>query len=131
MSGVIETVRPLLLADSAVAAIVAARIYPLTVPQGSATPYVVLTTVSDAPVNSFSGSADSRLRFARLQVDTYAASTATEDGLALAHDVDDAINLVLANLLSSYLAGQRENSEELFDDATGYYRVSSDYWISL
>lgn len=131
MSGVIETVRPLLLADATVAGLVSTRVYPLTVPQGSATPYVVLTTVSDVPANSLSGSADSRLRFARLQVDTYAASTDTEDGLALAHDVDDAINLVLANLTSPFLYGQRENSMELFDDEMGLYRVSSDYRISL
>lgn len=61
-----------LLADSAVTAIVGARIYPMRIPQGADLPAIVYQKISSVPVNSLDG--DSGLDSVRMQFTSWAST---------------------------------------------------------
>jgi hypothetical protein len=120
----VELLRAQLVADAAVTNLVGQRIYPQVAPQGAAAPFVVLTVVSDVPASTFTGAPADLLRSARVQVDSYATKYLD------AHQVADAVDLVVAALSRPDLSAIRENSRDLYDDEAQLHRVSSDYAVS-
>jgi hypothetical protein len=72
----------LLLADSGLVAIAAARVYPGSRPQGSALPAIVLARVSGAPLYADDGEVG--LGQARIQIDCWAATYGEAKTLARA-----------------------------------------------
>ena len=121
----VELVRAELVAASAVMTLVGSRIYPDAAPQGTLPPYLVLQVPSDVPINSVDGTAETRLRVARFQVDAYAASR------LLSHQLADAVVAVVANLGRSDLSAYLDVRRELYDDQTPELRrVSMDFSIS-
>ncbi len=123
MSTFAEKVRTELVAASAVTALVGERIYPGKAPQGAAAPYVVVTTISDVPESSFTGTTDEELRDARVQVDSYAA------GYLDAHAVAKAVKDVVGNLKRPDLCGVYLTARDLYDDETELRRVSADFSV--
>lgn len=122
---VVQAIRAQLIASSAVTALVSTRIFPQYIPQGQPVPAVVLTLISEVPVNSFDGSAETRLRQARIQVDAYAK------GYLEAHAIASAADLVIANLAAHDLSAYRETTQDLYEVETQLHRVSSDYFVAL
>ena len=68
--------------DSAVAAIVGARIHPVVAPDGTAFPYVLYHTVTSRRDGAMNGAGT--LRNARVQIDCYAATYAQSKSLGAA-----------------------------------------------
>lgn len=121
----LEAIRTELLNASAVTALVASRIYPHKAPQGATVPFVVITTISSIPFNSMTGTSGTRLRSARVQVDSY-AKTYLE-----VHQLADAVDTVIADLTRDDLSAVQESSADLYDDETELRRVSADYFVAL
>jgi hypothetical protein len=124
-----ETIRARLVANAAVTALVGGRIFPNVMPEGSTMPAIVYTIVSDVPENSFDGSASSRLKNATVQIDSYARASKGIGAYAGAHQVDDAVVEVVANLQEPGLSATLESARDLFDNETEYHRVSSDFTV--
>lgn len=122
---VLEAIRARLVADATVQSLVENRIYPQVIPQGSLMPAVVLSVIDERPINSLTGDPSTRLKRARLQVDCY-AETYLE-----AHDVFDAVDNVISSLSDPELSAHRELSEDLYEDETQLYRVSSDFIVMM
>lgn len=110
-------------ASTAVTAIVVNRIFPAVAPQGAAAPRIVYTVVSDVPQNTLDGSAETRLRQIRLQVDCYAAKYVDAENLA------DAVDAVIGNLDAPGLSAWRENSTSLYDDEAELHRIMQEYTV--
>jgi hypothetical protein len=125
-----EAVFARLSADQAVTALVADRIFPDELPEGTELPAVVYQIISDIPENSFDGDAASRRKLARLQVDCYARADKGKTGrYRLAHQVSTAVENVIANLSEVDLSGSLEAARDYFDNDTGYARVEMDFWL--
>lgn len=125
-----EAVFAALTADTAVTALVAQRIFPDEVPEGTPMPAVVYQVISDVPENSLDGDAVSRRKLARVQVDCYARAEKGRTGrYRLAHQVATAVENVIANLSDPDLSGSLEASRDFYDNVTGYARVSMDFWL--
>lgn len=116
-------VREKLLANAAVVALIGDRIYANVAPQGAAVPRVVFTVISNIPENSFTGTAETRITSARLQLDCYAKR------YDAAHELADAVDLVVANLGLTDLSALREDARDLYENETQLYRVSIDYIV--
>jgi hypothetical protein len=119
----LEAVRAELLADLTLQGLVGQRIYPLVMPQGSETPALVLTVISDIPENSFDGTAETRLREARVQIDSYAET------YLQAHQLADAVLAIVGNLSRPDLSAVADDSRDLYDDETELHRVSADFAV--
>lgn len=119
----LEAIRAELVAAAGVTALVGQRLYPMLLPQGATLPAIVLTAVSDVPLNAVEGLPAERLREVRLQVDAYATT------YLVAHQVAEAVNLVVAALNRHDLSAQREGSEDLYDDEAQLFRVSADFTV--
>jgi hypothetical protein len=107
---------------AAVNSIVGTRIYPNTMPQGPRPvnyTAIVYQVVSDVPANDLTGDASNRLRNVRVQIDCYAKQYDTAQALA------DAVDVVV----TTNLAGWRELSRDLYDDAAELHRVWMDVWL--
>jgi hypothetical protein len=127
MTTFVELLRTQLIAAAGVTTLVGsspARIYANRAPQGTATPFCVISVISDVPAASFTGVPAELLRQARVQIDAY-AKTYLE-----AHAVADAVDLVVAALSSPDLSAIRENGVDLYDDQAELHRVSADYFVS-
>lgn len=123
---VVETVRAKLTADAALTALVGSRIYPQFLPQDPTLPAIVLSVISDVPVQpSFTGSHATTLREARLQVDAYATKYLD------AHQVADAVDAAIADVATPDLSIQRDIREDLYENETQLHRVSTDYMVML
>lgn len=72
---IVETLSELLMADPAVSAIVADRIYPRTLPDGATFPALVITKVSG--LGAYTNDGDTGLEAARVQIDCYSADGAS------------------------------------------------------
>ncbi len=123
-----ESVRTELVGASEVTALVAERVHPSVMPQGSALPAVVFSIISDVPENSFTSAASatqSIISVARLQVDCYAKT------YIKAHEVAAAVDLVLSNLAgpTPKLSAWRENLRDLYDNETQLHRVSLEFSV--
>lgn len=124
MSTFVELVRAELMAASSVTDLVGSRIYPKTAPQGTPTPYITISVVTDVPANSFTGRPANLLVTARVQVDCYSSSYLE------ARRVADEVNLVVADLTRPDLSAVREASRDLFENETELHCISSDYSVS-
>lgn len=118
-----QTVRDLLIGDSAVAAIVVARVFPNTLPQNSVLPAIVYQGVSDVPENSLNGTVSTTVKSARVQFDCYARTYAEAKALEVA------VESALGDVTDSDLSISLEVSRDLYDDVTQYHRVSMDFII--
>ena len=129
MASIVETIRAKLLADAAVTSLVGNRIYSNVMLEGSALPAIVCTVVSDVPENSFTGVAATRLKNVRVQVDCYArpAPSGVAGAYITVHQLAEAVDAVLAGLQLPELSGLLEVTRDLFDNETGYHRVSMDF----
>lgn len=121
----LETIRARLAADATVEELVEDRIYPQVLPQGSTMPAIALTVIDEMPINALTGDPATRLKRARVQVDCYAET------YLKAHDVAMAVDNVISALSDPDLSAYRESSEDLYDDETQLYRVSSDFLVML
>lgn len=125
-----EAIFAALTADAAVTALVAQRIFPDELPEGIELPAIVYQVISDVPENSFDGDAATRRKTARLQVDSYArAETGKSGRYRRAHQVATAVENVIANLSDVDLSGSLDAARDLYDNVTGYARVSQDFWL--
>lgn len=120
----LEAVRTALTQNAALAALVSDRVYFLQAAQGTEHPFVVLTVVSDTPENSLTGSPDTRLITSRVQVDAYART------YIQAQQVADAVLDVLGALLRPDLNAFLVMKQDIYEDETRLYRVSSDYQVA-
>jgi hypothetical protein len=122
VSTFVEKVRAELVAAGSVTVLVGTRVYPLAAPQGTGSPYVILTTVSDVPENAFQADEDP-LRNARVQVDCYHPTYID------AHAVATAVAGVLGALSRPDLCALRLNKRDLYDDEQQLHRVSMDFAV--
>ncbi len=117
-----EAIYAELVADAGVTSLVAKRIFPGQVPEGSAMPAVCYSVISDLPQDSLEGGID-RLKNARLQVDCY-AKTYLE-----AHAVAASVAAVIAALSRPDLSCVEEIARDLYDNTAELHRVSTDFGI--
>lgn len=103
--------------DAAVSALIAGRVYTLTLPQEVRLPAVVVTRISARKTNDSDGY--SGLEAPRVQVDCWDKNLGTAWQVARA--VRDA--LLAASEFVAAIAGDRE----LYEPTTGEYRVSMDF----
>lgn len=120
----LEAVRAALLADVAVTALVADRVYPLQAPQNPTLPFLVLTQVSDVPASTFTGAPAGLLSAVRMQVDAYA------ERYAEAHELAAAVDDCLGALSGTPISAIRENTTDSRDDGTELYRAGGDYLVA-
>lgn len=118
--------RARLAADAGVSALVAARIYPLRLPQTPVYPALTYRRVSGLGVHNLSGAAG-RGR-SRIQVDCWAETYLGAQALAAAARASlDGFNGTLVTLRAVIF---RENELDDFEDAPELYRVIQDWRIS-
>ncbi len=110
--------------DPVVAALVATRIYPQVAREAATDPYIVYSTVSDVPENTFDG--QDGLRHARVQIDCYSHQYDE------AQVVADAVEGVLKEYKSATVASVVLMRRDLYEDVTQYHRVQLDvsFWLS-
>ncbi len=112
-----ETIFSDLSSFAGLSALIATRIYPLRMPQGSTFPAVVYTRVSGARINNLDGE---NIQNPRYQIDcwaeTYSAAKAVAAQIELAF---------AASSLQAVLIADRDDK----DDSVRLYRVSLDYSV--
>jgi len=130
MKDIRPALRAFLLADAGIAAIVATRVFPIKLPQGTKTASIVYTRISGAGIYHMGG--ESGLSMPRYQIDSWAPN-------------GDAAT-TLANLIKDRLSGYRgvmgsggaavtvqgvfmAAEMEDYDDAVQMSRMSRDYFI--
>jgi len=121
-----EAVRTLLVADSAVLALVGQRITPLVLPQTEVLPAVTYQEISTAPYNQLGGR--SKASQVRLQVNVFAKSYQEAFNISKAIlDVLESYSGVSAALQINYIsyAGKRD----LYEEDSRLYHIASDYSI--
>lgn len=123
MASVIESVRALLVADATVSGLVGAKVHAMIAPQREQAPFVVIRTVTAAPINTLTGAPAELLRNTRLQIDSFAADY--KSAIALA----DAVEAVVAALQSPELSAMRIDGRDLYEDETQLTNVSRDYSV--
>jgi hypothetical protein len=121
-----ESLNAHLLADAAVAALVAARIYPGAAPQGVVAPYVTYFRAGGAQDTTFDG--PTRKDHPRIQIDAWAATYGGAEALGKA--VEDA----MAGLAGGGTGGivrsvVQDLWQTLYEDDTRLHRVSQDFNI--
>lgn len=121
----LQVIRGELIVNAAVIALVVDRIFPQYMPQATVMPAIVLSLISEIPITSFDGAANTRLSHARVQIDCYATT------YLKAHEVANAVDAVVANLSRFDLSAYRDNKQDLYEDETQLHRVSMDYMVSL
>lgn len=117
-----EAVVALLAADSAVVAIVGARMYPNVAPQGAAAPFLVYQVISDVPENSLADNSP-RLSSIRLQVDCYSPR------YLQAHALAEAVEAKLVAASTPDFSAWRDTTRDLFDAEAQMHRVSTDFAV--
>lgn len=123
-----EALRAYLLAQTAIANLVAARIHWGMRPQGEALPGIVLGVVSRLPVARHSGPAG--LSEARIQIDAYGATYAQARGLARALRAALSVRAFEqggVKFQGAFQLGERDLSEAGATEATRVFRVSLDF----
>lgn len=113
-------------AGSAVATLVAARIYPLTMPQGGEYPAVTTQRIDGPRVRSLSG--PSNLAHPRFQIDCWATTYASVKAAAQA--VRQRLDGYRGLMGTTTVGGvSLESDTDDFEPDTGLYRVSLDFII--
>lgn len=120
-----EAVRSVLLGAPSVSALAGNRVAFVLAKQGTALPFIVLATISDAAEHDQDGPVD--VSSARIQVDAYGLTygDAKRLGRAVRAVLDGYSGGIL---LGVFLAGTRDGSDTL-QDGTTVYRVSADYLV--
>lgn len=130
MKDIRPALRAFLLADAGIAALVATRVFPIKLPQGTKAASIVYTRISGAGIYHMQG--DSGLSMPRYQIDAWAPT-------------GDAAT-TLANLIKDRLSGYRgvmgtgpsaiavqgvfmADEREDYDDTVQLSRMSRDYFI--
>lgn len=121
MSGTLETLRAVLMADAGVTAQIETRLSAGKLPQNVEFPAAVFSVVTAVPQLSFTGSTATRLQYNRVQVDVY-AQTYLEARVAF-----DAIDVVISDLPYA----EKEDEREGYEDDTELHRLSGDYAVWL
>lgn len=124
MTTFIQLVRDQLVAATAVTDLVGQNIFPGLVAQGTPAPFVVMTIVSDLPINSADGTVETRLRNARVQLTAYAKTYAE------AYQVAAAVTAVVGNLGAADLSAYEDARRDVYDDATQLHGVAIDFTVS-
>lgn len=124
-------IRDALLNDAQFVSLVGSRLYPNELPQNVNLPAVVYNVVSDVPENSFDGSASTRIKATRVQIDCYARATTEQGAYALAHLVGDRVENVVGDMsrFTDGADGVYESFRDLYDNVTQYHRVSMDFTL--
>lgn len=120
-----EAIRAALAADATVVGLVAARIYPNLIPQGTLPPAIVYQVVSDVPENAFTGNASDRLHGCRVQVDCWSKTYLEAQTIAAA--VDAVLSGQQSQSLSIWLEARRDS----YDNEAVLHRVSCDFAVWL
>lgn len=110
-------------ADTAVAAIVSTRIYPVRAPQGVPAPYVIFQQVASDPADTHreaSGAIHRMFQFACFAT-TYEGAIALRDAVTAALD-----SVALSTGESPTLEDERDGD---FDDAIELYRADTDFLV--
>lgn len=102
--------------QTALAALVAGRCFPLTAPDPVVKPYVIYSVISDVTENSLDG--DSGLSLKRVQVDIY--STTYGGVKTLAATVKSSFTVAIPQ--SIHLS-----SQDLYEPDTQLYRITMDF----
>ena len=123
MSSTGALVRAKLEADAAVVALVGSKIFPGMAPDDTVAPWIVYLVVSDVPELSFTGTADTTMRAARVQFDCYAQ---TYD---MAQSIAAAVDAVVSAMTSPQLSAFREVTRDSYDNEAKLHRASMDVTI--
>lgn len=119
-----EGIRYILANNSAVKAVVGARIYPASLPQGATYPALTYQIITEDDQNTVADVGD--LKWSRVQVDswagTYAAAKSLADLVNAALNVKKSV-LVGVTIVSSSMVGGRY----FFEEAVKAHRRSRDY----
>lgn len=111
------------------------KIYPLTIPQKEAPPFVRVTTIAVEP--SDTKTEESTLDAIRVQIDTYAAT------MLKAQQIDEAVRLAIDRYRGSvtvsgtgggtyFVDGVRlENRNETMETEKDIFRISTDYQVRI
>jgi len=127
-----EAIRTLLVDDAEVAEIVAARVYPLVLPQSPTLPAITLQRVSNQTVISQDGPGMER---PRIQVDCWASTYLAARELAAAvkaclcpsrHETPNYVRTVDDVRIEAVMP---ESDRDLYEDDTQIYRVSMDFFV--
>lgn len=124
-----KALRDYLLADTAIAAVIANRAYWMQRPQGATLPALVMTVISSVPVYEYTGAAP--LVSARVQIDAYGAKYEAAKELA---------RLVVARLggqrvlqsgvnMRFFKVDERDDRGEAQTAGVAVFRVSTDYQV--
>ena len=119
--------RTVILADSALAALLGERVYPVRLPQKPSYPLLLLTRVSDEKDRTLDGT--SRLRQARIQIDCKAETQ------VVAAQIADELERLLDGKAASggdtrFASCWITRRDERFEEGTETYRSSLDFEIS-
>lgn len=125
---VLKAIRAKLIADTAVAAVIGAKCYPVVAPQKAAVPFVILSIVNVDPTDTKSGVSTTDVF--RIQADSYAASyDACQD---LDKKVRTAIDKFMGTSSGIYIDGVRYlTSQDTYEDEPSEYRRISDYIVRV
>lgn len=124
--------RQFLLADTAIAAKVATRVFPLVMPQGTKETSIVYTRISGKSGHHMAGR--DGLAFIRMQIDVWSPSS--DEAAALANLIKDRLDGYKGQMGAGdaavtvqgiFFADEREN----YDDAVKMHRMSRDYFIDF
>ena len=119
-----QAVHELLAATSGVTDVVGTRIYPVIAPQKAQPPFIVVTQVSEDPLETFDAGGEATLRSSRVQVDCYMRENDEAHELAAAAE-DALVTAEEANGLRAW----KLDSRDLFEDDTRLHRVSMDFGV--
>lgn len=111
-----QEIKTLLLADATVSGLIAARLYPMLMPQGVTLPSVSYQRVATAPVNDLEGSQNHE--WVRVQLDCWDDDYAGVKALAAA---------VRAAMLLTPVYGQLLTQLDDYDSEEKLYRVILDF----
>jgi hypothetical protein len=127
---VIETeLNVYLLANTAVAALVGTKIYPVQAPKDCVAPFIVFNKVSAQREYTHNGFAS--LQRSRMQVSCYAARYLTNGTEIGARSMAEAVKTALEAWQGStkIQAIQIENDPDLIDPDTNWYHVPVDFFV--
>ena len=111
--------------DASISALVADRIHPMLLPQGSALPAMTYQEVADEPQTDLSGTDGDMVRY-RTQIICWAASYTAAKALA------ELVRARLQTAASTFKAVPLPSGQDVYEDSTkrfGFYRDFS-FWYS-
>ena len=125
-----KVIRTLLLADTGVTALVAARIYPAQLPQGTALPALIITHISTIELPTLDAQAAYSLMRARIEVTAIASDYATQKNLLEA--VRKACNYQRGTIAGVSVASVRRDTlgPDLRNDDMQVFTQTLDFFVT-